>query len=144
LPSEAPEIIPRNRPKASWPTQGAIEFKNYSTRYRPGLDLVLKNIDLSIKGHEKVGVVGRTGAGKSSLTLALFRIIEPTSGHIDIDSVNTTSIGLLDVRRRLAIIPQDAALFHGTVRDNLDPAHVRDDTELWDALSNWNPPLVDD
>lgn len=93
-----------------------------------------------MKGHEKVGVVGRTGAGKSSLTLSLFRIIEPTSGHIDIDSVNTTSIGLLDVRRRLAIIPQDAALFHGTVRDNLDPAHVRDDTELWDALSKLEPP----
>ena len=121
LPSEAPEVISKHRPKISWPAQGAIDFKNYSTRYRPGLDLVLKNIDLHIKSHEKIGVVGRTGAGKSSLTLALFRIIEPVTGNISIDDLNTSTIGLLDVRQRLAIIPQDAALFEGTVRDNLDP-----------------------
>ena len=134
LPSEAPEVLSKYRPKASWPARGAIEFKNYSTRYREGLDLVLKDINLSIDAHEKVGVVGRTGAGKSSLTLALFRIIEPTGGNIAIDDLNTSSIGLLDVRRRLAIIPQDAALFEGTVRDNLDPGHVHDDTELWSVL----------
>ena len=95
---------------------------------------MLKNINLDIRPHEKIGVVGRTGAGKSSLTLALFRIIEPVTGNISIDDLDTSSIGLLDVRRRLAIIPQDAALFEGTVRDNLDPAHVRDDTELWSVL----------
>ena len=134
LPSEAPEVLSKHRPKIGWPSQGAVEFKGYSTRYRPGLDLVLKNISLDIKPREKVGVVGRTGAGKSSLTLALFRIIEPSSGHIAIDDLNTSSVGLLDVRRRLAIIPQDAALFEGTVRDNLDPGHVRDDTELWSVL----------
>lgn len=126
LPSEAPEINPRNRPPASWPADGAISFNNYSARYREGLDLVLKNIKLDIKSHEKIGVVGRTGAGKSSLTLALFRIIEAANGHIAIDGINTSSIGLLDLRRRLAIIPQDAALFEGTVRDNLDPGHVHD------------------
>jgi ATP-binding cassette subfamily C (CFTR/MRP) protein 1 len=136
LPSEAPEVIHRHRPPISWPAQGAVEFKNYSTRYREGLDLVLKNINLSIKPHEKIGVVGRTGAGKSSLTLALFRIIEAASGNIDIDRLNTSAIGLLDLRRRLAIIPQDAALFEGTVRDNLDPAGVVDDTELWSALEH--------
>ena len=135
LPSEAPEVLSKHRPKASWPAKGAVEFKNYSTRYRPGLDLVLKNINLSVKAHEKIGVVGRTGAGKSSLTLALFRIIEPTAGNIAIDDLNTSSIGLLDVRGRLAIIPQDAALFEGKIRDNLDPSHVHDDTELWSALS---------
>ena len=134
LPSEAPEVIPKNRPKISWPAHGAVNFVEYSTRYRQGLDLVLKNVNLNIKSHEKIGVVGRTGAGKSSLTLALFRIIEPASGHISIDDLNTSSIGLLDVRRRLAIIPQDAALFEGTVRDNLDPGHVHDDTELWSVL----------
>jgi ATP-binding cassette subfamily C (CFTR/MRP) protein 1 len=134
LPSEAPEVLSKHRPKSSWPSQGAVDFKDYSTRYRPGLELVLKNVNLNIKAHEKIGVVGRTGAGKSSLTLALFRIIEPATGHIAIDGLNTSSIGLLDVRRRLAIIPQDAALFEGTVRDNLDPAHVRDDTELWSVL----------
>ena len=111
-----------------------MDFKNYSTRYREGLDLVLKNISLDIKSHEKIGVVGRTGAGKSSLTLALFRLIEPVTGNIDIDDLNTSSIGLLDLRRRLAIIPQDAALFEGSVRDNLDPGHVHDDTELWSVL----------
>ena len=134
LPSEAPEVISRNRPPISWPAHGAVSFRNYSTRYRPGLDLVLKNINLDIKPRVKIGVVGRTGAGKSSLTLALFRIIEPADGRVDIDGLNTSSIGLLDLRRRLAIIPQDAALFEGTVRDNLDPGHVHDDTELWSVL----------
>lgn len=134
LPSEAPEVIPRNRPPISWPAQGAVEFNNYSTRYREGLDLVLKNVNLNIKPHEKIGVVGRTGAGKSSLTLALFRIIEAVDGNIGIDSLNTSTMGLLDLRRRLAIIPQDAALFEGTVRDNLDPGGVHDDTELWSVL----------
>lgn len=137
LPSEAPEVIHRNRPPISWPASGAVNFNNYSTRYREGLDLVLKNISLDIKAHEKIGVVGRTGAGKSSLTLALFRIIEPAEGNIAIDALNTSTIGLLDLRRRLAIIPQDAALFEGTIRDNLDPGHVHDDTELWSVLGEW-------
>lgn len=134
LPSEASEVIPKNRPKNSWPAQGAVNFINYSTRYRQGLDLVLRNINLNIKSHEKIGVVGRTGAGKSSLTLALFRIIEPVSGHISIDDLDTSTVGLLDVRGRLAIIPQDAALFEGTVRDNLDPGHVHHDADLWNVL----------
>lgn len=134
LPSEAPDVIPDRRPPVAWPAKGEVDFVNYSTRYREGLDLVLKNINLDIKSHEKIGVVGRTGAGKSSLTLALFRLIEPATGYIGIDNLDTSSIGLLDLRRRLAIIPQDAALFEGTVRDNLDPAHVHDDTELWSVL----------
>lgn len=137
LPSEAQEVNPRNRPPVSWPANGEVQFKNYSARYREGLDLVLKNVNLDIKSHEKIGVVGRTGAGKSSLTLALFRIIEPDSGHIAIDNLNTSTIGLLDLRSRLAIIPQDAALFEGTIRDNLDPGHVHDDTELWSVLGKY-------
>lgn len=139
LPSEAPEVIHRHRPPISWPASGGVNFNNYSTRYREGLDLVLKNVNLDIKPHEKIGVVGRTGAGKSSLTLALFRIIEPSQGNISIDALNTSTIGLLDLRRRLAIIPQDAALFEGTIRDNLDPGHVHDDTELWSVLGKCNP-----
>ncbi|KAI1196656.1 metal resistance protein YCF1 [Nemania serpens] len=136
LPSEAPEIIPRHRPPVSWPANGAVKFRNFSARYREGLDLVLKNINLDIKSHEKIGVVGRTGAGKSSLTLSLFRLIEADTGQISIDDLDTSKIGLLDLRRRLAIIPQDAALFEGTVRDNLDPGHVHDDTELWSVLDH--------
>ncbi|KAK2630067.1 hypothetical protein QTJ16_000887 [Diplocarpon rosae] len=136
LKPEAPEVLHRHRPPISWPASGAVNFKNYSTRYRDGLDLVLKNVNLDIKPHEKIGVVGRTGAGKSSLTLALFRIIEPSEGNISIDALNTSTIGLLDLRRRLAIIPQDAALFEGTIRDNLDPGHVHDDTELWSVLEH--------
>lgn len=136
LPSEAPEIISKNRPPVSWPSKGAVSFNKFSTRYREGLDLVLKDIDLNIKPHEKIGVVGRTGAGKSSLTLSLFRIIEATDGNVSIDGLDTSKIGLLDLRRKLAIIPQDAALFEGTVRDNLDPGHVHDDTELWSVLEH--------
>ncbi|RAH75359.1 ATP-binding cassette glutathione S-conjugate transporter YCF1 [Aspergillus aculeatinus CBS 121060] len=136
LPSEAPEVIFKHRPAIGWPAQGAVTFNNYSTRYRPGLDLVLKDISLDIKPHEKIGVVGRTGAGKSSLTLALFRIIEPDSGNISIDGLNVSTIGLFDLRGRLAIIPQDPAMFEGTVRDNLDPRHVHDDTELWSVLEH--------
>lgn len=137
LPSEAPERVSKNRPKTGWPVHGAVHIRNYSTRYRPGLDLVLKDINLDIKAHEKIGVVGRTGAGKSSLTLALFRLIEPVSGEISIDHLNTSTVGLLDIRSRLAIIPQDAALFEGTVRDNLDPGHVHDDSDLWSVLGKF-------
>ncbi|KAK9477858.1 P-loop containing nucleoside triphosphate hydrolase protein [Lipomyces japonicus] len=134
LPSEAPAIIPGQRPSAAWPTKGDLVFDHYSTRYRAGLDLVLKDISLHIKPREKVGIVGRTGAGKSSLTLALFRLIEAADGHIEIDDLNTSKIGLSDLRHRLAIIPQDSQAFEGTIRDNLDPAHVHDDTELWEVL----------
>jgi len=141
LPSEAPDVIQNHRPPNSWPPQGAVHFKNFSTRYREGLDLVLKDINLDIKPREKIGVVGRTGAGKSSLTLALFRIIEAAEGNIDIDDLNTSTIGLRDLRQRLAIIPQDAALFEGTIRDNLDPGHVHDDYELWDVLGMFYIPI---
>lgn len=134
LPSEAPDVIHRHRPATSWPAQGAVKYIGYSTRYRPGLDFVLKNINLDFKPREKIGVVGRTGAGKSSLALSLFRIIEPSAGSISIDNLNTSTIGLLDLRQRLAIIPQDAALFEGTIRDNLDPGLIHDDTELWSVL----------
>lgn len=134
LPSEAPDVVFKNRPAIGWPSQGGVSFNHYSTRYRPGLDLVLKDVNLEIKPHEKIGVVGRTGAGKSSLTLSLFRIIEAAGGEISIDNLDISKIGLLDLRGRLAIIPQDAALFEGTVRDNLDPRHVHDDTELWSVL----------
>lgn len=134
LTPEAPEIIEDNRPPKSWPENGEVVFNNYSTRYRPELDLVLKKINLKIKPHEKIGIVGRTGAGKSSLTLALFRIIEAAEGNIDIDSIDTSKIGLQDLRHQLSIIPQDAQVFEGTIRDNLDPSKAYTDEEIWKAL----------
>lgn len=87
LPSEAPLVIPDHRPQDKWPAKGAIKFENYSTRYREGLDLVLKDVSFEIKPGTKVGVCGRTGAGKSSLTLALYRVIEKVSGRILVDDV---------------------------------------------------------
>lgn len=134
LKSEAPEIIPDHRPPAAWPTDGVVNFVDYSTRYRTGLPLVLKDINLAINSQEKIGIVGRTGAGKSSLTLALFRIIEAAAGHIDISEIDTSTLGLHDLRQRLSIIPQDSQAFEGTIRDNLDPEGVHDDTDLWHVL----------
>ncbi|KAF2435180.1 putative ABC metal ion transporter [Tothia fuscella] len=136
LPSEAEDVIRSNRPAPTWPAKGEVQFNDFSMRYRPELDLVLKNISISFKSREKIGVVGRTGAGKSSLTLSLFRIIEAASGGIEIDNLDTSVIGLADLRSKLAIIPQDAALFEGTIRDNLDPSHTKSNEELWDALDH--------
>ncbi|KAG7662008.1 BPT1 [[Candida] subhashii] len=134
LPSEAEMIIEDNRPDKDWPNQGVIKFKNYSTSYRAHLDPVLKNIELTITSKEKVGIVGRTGAGKSSLTLALFRIIEATEGHIEIDGIDTSKIGLYDLRHHLTIIPQEAHTFRASVRENLDPFGEYTDEKLWKAL----------
>lgn len=134
LTPEAPEIIEGHRPPENWPEEGALVFNDYSTRYRPNLDLVLKNVNLSVKPHEKIGIVGRTGAGKSSLTLALFRIIEAANGNINIDGVNTSLIGLADLRHKLSIIPQDAQVFEGSIRSNLDPTNCYTDAEMWRAL----------
>lgn len=134
LPPEAPEIIKDKRPSTNWPFNGEIEFKNYSTRYRPELDLALRDINLFINKKEKIGIVGRTGAGKSSLTLAIFRIIEAVEGHIEIDDVNTSMIGLYDLRSKLSIIPQDSQIFRGTIRSNLDPVDQYSDEDLWEAL----------
>ncbi|SCU87103.1 LAFA_0E04720g1_1 [Lachancea sp. 'fantastica'] len=134
LPSEAPAVIEDCRPPENWPTEGSIKFENYSTRYRPGLDLVLKDINVDIKPQEKIGIVGRTGAGKSSLTLALFRIIEAASGRISIDGQAIDKIGLQDLRRHLSIIPQDSQVFEGTVRDNIDPTRQFTDEQIWHAL----------
>ena len=132
--TEAPDEIPENKPKKEWPVIGSIKFDNYSTKYRPDLDLVLKSISFNVNDGEKVGIVGRTGAGKSSLTLALFRIIESVSGRIVIDNIDISKIGLKDLRSQISIIPQDPVLFTGTVRFNLDPYEEHTDDELWKSL----------
>lgn len=136
LKPEAPEIIPDHRPPQSWPAEGRVDFSNYETRYRPGLELVLRGVNFSIQPREKIGICGRTGAGKSSLTLSLFRIIEAAQGQIFVDGVDISTLGLYDVRSRFSIIPQDPVLFIGTIRFNLDPHGVIPDQELWQALED--------
>ncbi|XP_017108719.1 multidrug resistance-associated protein 1 isoform X2 [Drosophila bipectinata] len=123
----------KSKPK-NWPEEGRVEFQNFQVRYREGLDLVLRGVSFNIKGGEKVGIVGRTGAGKSSLTLALFRIIESAGGRIAIDGVDIATMGLHMLRSRLTIIPQDPVLFSGSLRINLDPFEVKTDDEIWKAL----------
>ncbi|KAI9222621.1 hypothetical protein BC828DRAFT_365051 [Blastocladiella britannica] len=119
---------------AEWPATGQLEFNAYSTTYREGLDPVLRGVSIAIPAGCKVGVVGRTGAGKSSLTLALFRIIEALDGSITLDGVDIAKVGLRQLRSQLCIIPQDPMLFEGTIRDNLDPLNQHDDAALWRAL----------
>ncbi|KAJ7126538.1 P-loop containing nucleoside triphosphate hydrolase protein [Mycena crocata] len=134
VPPEKPQYIPEAKPSDNWPSAGRIEFKNYSTRYRPELDLVLNKISLDIKPKEKLGVCGRTGAGKSSLLLALFRIIEGVEGSILIDGVDIQNIGLHDLRSSISIVPQMPDLFEGTLRENIDPIGQHDDVDIWVAL----------
>nr|CAD7402137.1 unnamed protein product [Timema poppensis] len=117
-----------------WPTHGVLEFRDYQLRYREDLDLVLNGINFTLQSGEKVGIVGRTGAGKSSLTLALFRIVEAAGGTILIDGVDISTLGLHMLRSRLTVIPQDPVLFSGSLRDNLDPTGRLSDQELLTAL----------
>ena len=124
----------KQRPPIDWPSRGEVEFQNYATRYRAGLDLVLKDINAHIRPQEKIGIVGRTGAGKSTITLSVFRMIEPAAGTILIDGIDISKIGLHDLRSRLTIIPQDPVLFSGTLRTNLDPFDLKSDDELWTSL----------
>ncbi|RMZ88029.1 hypothetical protein DV736_g4741, partial [Chaetothyriales sp. CBS 134916] len=132
LEQEAPPHMGEVR--ASWPEQGEIIFSNVQMRYRPGLPLVLNSLSLHVRPGERVGIVGRTGAGKSSIVSALFRLVELSGGSITIDKVNIATIGLHDLRSRLAILPQDPTLFRGTIRTNLDPLNEHEDLQLWDAM----------
>ena len=106
----------------NFPQTGKIEFRNFSVKYRPDTKIVLKNLTFTINSGEKIGIVGRTGSGKSTLCLCLFRILEPTFGKIFIDDVDITKIGLSLLREIITVIPQDPTLIEGTLRENLDPA----------------------
>ncbi|KAJ2143073.1 Canalicular multispecific organic anion transporter 1 [Coemansia sp. RSA 678] len=134
LPRGAPAVIETCRPPKQWPSNGQIEFHNYSMQYNPTSSMVLCNLSFAVGCQEKIGIVGRTGAGKSSLVQAIMRMVEPAAGKIIIDGVDIATIGLHDLRSRISIIPQDPTLFEGSIRDNLDPMDEYTDDEVWAAI----------
>ncbi|EIW68338.1 hypothetical protein TREMEDRAFT_32323 [Tremella mesenterica DSM 1558] len=134
LEQESPHEIKENKPFSDWPKEGKIKMENVRLKYRPELPDVLKGLSLSVGASEKIGIVGRTGAGKSSIMVALFRLAELSSGSISIDDLDISKIGLNDLRSTVSIIPQDPLLFSGTLRSNIDPFHTRTDLELYDTL----------
>lgn len=131
---EAPAVIPDSRPPVNWPSRGEIEVQNLSLRYAPKLPLVIKDISFKVDSFNKIGIVGRTGAGKSTIITAFFRFLEADAGFIKIDGVDIAKIGLKDLRENLAIIPQDPTLFTGTIRSNLDPFGLYSDAAIFEAL----------
>ncbi|KAM7275294.1 hypothetical protein ACFE04_017160 [Oxalis oulophora] len=134
IPSEAAWEIKDCQPPPNWPTRGNVDLKDLQVRYRPNTPLVLKGITLSINGGEKIGVVGRTGSGKSTMIQVFFRLVEPSGGRIVIDDIDISMLGLHDLRSRFGIIPQEPVLFEGTVRSNMDPIGQYSDDELWKSL----------
>ncbi|XP_042490566.1 ABC transporter C family member 3-like [Macadamia integrifolia] len=134
IPSEPPLLVEENRPSCEWPLQGKVDIVDLQVRYAPNLPLVLRGLTCTFPGGMKIGIVGRTGSGKSTLVQALFRMFEPTAGQIWIDDVNISKIGLHDLRSRLSIIPQDPTMFEGTLRSNLDPLEEYTDEQIWEAL----------
>ncbi|CAM9640065.1 unnamed protein product [Bubo scandiacus] len=130
---EEPWIMPK-RPPVGWPDKGIIEFVNYKAQYGKDLGLALNDVSFQTQSKEKVGIVGRTGAGKSTLTNCLFRVLEGSEGKIIIDGIDISTIGLHDLRGNLNIIPQDPVLFSGTLQSNLDPLGKHSDLELWEVL----------
>ncbi|KAK4384895.1 ABC transporter C family member 10 [Sesamum angolense] len=134
IPSEAPEVINNNRPPVSWPTEGKVEIQDLQIKYRPDAPLVLRGISCTFEGGQKIGIVGRTGSGKTTLIGALFRLVEPAGGKIVVDGIDISKIGLHDLRSRFGIIPQDPTLFTGSVRYNLDPLGQHTDEEIWKVL----------
>ena len=120
--------------KENWPQKGQIRFENYSVRYRPNTEIVLKNLNFNVNPGEKVGIVGRTGSGKSTICLCLFRILEPVEGTIYIDNEDITQIGLDILRKNLTIIPQDPCLMEGTLKYNIDPFNTIENEEIISVL----------
>ncbi|KAI9345604.1 P-loop containing nucleoside triphosphate hydrolase protein [Obelidium mucronatum] len=131
---EPPRVNPNYRPPGNWPEQGNVKVTNLSIKYAADQPCVLKSLNFYVKAGEKVGVVGRTGAGKSTLSLAFFRIIPFHEGTIEIDNFDLSKMGLHDLRSRLTIIPQDPVLFEGTLRSNLNPFNEYSDKEIWQVL----------
>nr|XP_019066419.2 ABC transporter C family member 10-like [Solanum lycopersicum] len=134
IPSEESELVQTNHPLPGWPTCGKVEIRDLKVRYRPNAPLVLQGIRCTFEGGQKIGVVGRTGSGKTTLISALFRLVEPTDGKIIIDECDISTIRLHDLRSRIGIIPQDPTLFTGSVRYNLDPLSKYSDEQIWNVL----------
>ena len=135
LPSEAPPITDV-RPPEEWPDRGHIQLKDLSLTYPRAARPVLRNLSLTIPPGTRVGIVGRTGAGKSSFLQAFFRIVEPSpAGCISIDGVPTSDLGLEDLRSRMSIIPQEPFCFKGTLRFNIDPFSLYSDDHIWSVLA---------
>ncbi|KAJ3100518.1 Multidrug resistance-associated protein 1 [Phlyctochytrium planicorne] len=134
LPDEGPRELPSDPKAAQWPKSGVIEVKDLQVKYASSTDPVIKGLNLSIRAGEKIGIVGRTGSGKSTFLTALFRLVEPHAGSITIDGKDITTLGLKTLRSRLQIIPQEPVLFTGTVRSNIDPENLFDDSKIWAAL----------
>ncbi|XP_028790570.1 ABC transporter C family member 8-like [Neltuma alba] len=134
IPEEPPEIVEDRKPPLSWPSKGRIELQNLEIRYRPNAPLVLKGITCTFTEGSRVGIVGRTGSGKSTLVSALFRLVDPARGDIRIDGIRILPMGLKDLRMKLSIIPQEPTLFKGSIRTNLDPLGLYSDDEIWKAL----------
>ncbi|XP_009874370.1 PREDICTED: multidrug resistance-associated protein 6, partial [Apaloderma vittatum] len=133
-PKEAPWTLNGKLQDQVWLTEGRVEFRNYSLQYRPNLDLALKHINLTINGQEKIGITGRTGAGKSTLAVGLLRLVEAAEGAILIDGLDIAQLGLHDLRTKITVIPQDPVLFSGSLRMNLDPLNQYTDADIWTAL----------
>ncbi|KAI9598979.1 hypothetical protein BDF19DRAFT_419287 [Syncephalis fuscata] len=134
IPSEAAVVVAGKTPPPDWPSHGKIEFDNIVLRYHRFGAPVVKQSSFVIHAREKIGIVGRTGSGKSTLLISLLRLIEATEGQIRIDGLDISEMGLRDLRRRIAVLPQEPNLFDGTVRSNLDPFDQRTDEEIWGAL----------
>eukprot|EP00899_Mesostigma_viride_P010623 jgi/Mesvir1/19562/Mv07034-RA.1 len=134
LPQEAALDVAETKPPRDWPQAGAISIQGLTVKYDTSDEPVLRGISLEIAAGTKCGIVGRTGAGKSSLMLALFRLMEPIGGRVVIDGVDTSKIGLHDLRRKIAAIPQDPILFGDSMRFNLDPFQEYTEEETWRAL----------
>lgn len=140
IPHEQPGVIKNSRPPAHWPTssgpnaQRLLEVKNLEIKYSPELPSVLHDVSFTFKAGERVGIIGRTGSGKSTLAMSFLRFVEPTGGQVLIDGLDITSMGVRDLRSRVTFVPQEAVLFAGTIRENLNPFGEYDDAMCWDAL----------
>mmetsp|Transcript_15758 Transcript_15758/g.15726 ORF Transcript_15758/g.15726 Transcript_15758/m.15726 type:complete len:305 (-) Transcript_15758:59-973(-) len=138
IPAEKPSLLPTDKNLASWPENPSIEFRNVFMKYRPDTPHILKGVNFKIEASKRIGFVGRTGSGKSSIFLALLRIVEIDKGIIFIDGVDISHIGLDKLRSAITLVPQDPLVFSSTLRNNLDPCGLKSDNEIKKALEEVN------